>query len=161
MDKIKIKFPDGSVKEFDKGVTAFEVAKSISNRLADDALVAKVDGTVRDLNWKINKDSTLQLFTFDNDEGKETYWHSTSHLMAHAIQSMYPEAKFGVGPAVEAGFYYDVDINSALSEDDLAKIEKRMTEISSQKNPFKRNELSKADAVKFFEKKGDNYKLEI
>ncbi|MEW5844479.1 MAG: threonine--tRNA ligase [Bacteroidota bacterium] len=161
MDKIKIKFPDGSVKEFDKGVTAFEVAKSISNRLADDALVAKVDGTVRDLNWKINEDSTLQLFTFDNDEGKETYWHSTSHLMAHAIQSMYPEAKFGVGPAVEAGFYYDVDINSTLSEDDLAKIEKRMTEISSQKNPFKRNELSKAEAVKFFEKKGDNYKLEI
>ncbi len=161
MDKIKIKFPDGSVNEFDKGVTAFEVAKSISNRLADDALVAKVDGTVRDLNWKINKDSTLQLFTFDNDEGKETYWHSTSHLMAHAIQSMYPEAKFGVGPAVEAGFYYDVDINSALSEEDLAKIEKRMTEISSQKNPFKRNELSKAEAVKFFEKKGDNYKLEI
>ena len=161
MDKIKIKFPDGSVKEVDKGVTAFEVAKSISNRLADDALVAKVDGTVRDLNWKINKDSTLQLFTFDNDEGKETYWHSTSHLMAHAIQSMYPEAKFGVGPAVEAGFYYDVDINSALSEDELAKIEKRMTEISSQKNPFKRTELSKAEAVKFFEKKGDNYKLEI
>ena len=161
MDKIKIKFPDGSVKEFDKGVTAFEVAKSISNRLADDALVAKVDGTVRDLNWKINEDSTLQLFTFDNDEGKETYWHSTSHLMAHAIQSMYPEAKFGVGPAVEAGFYYDVDINSTLSEDDLAKIEKRMIEISSQKNPFKRNELSKAEAVKFFEKKGDNYKLEI
>lgn len=161
MDKIKIIFPDGSVKEFDKGVTAFEVAKSISNRLADDALVAKVDGTVRDLNWKIDKDSTLQLFTFDNDEGKETYWHSTSHLMAHAIQSMYPEAKFGVGPAVEAGFYYDVDINSTLSEDDLSKIEKRMTEISSQKNPFKRTELSKTDAVKFFEKKGDNYKLEI
>ncbi|MCL6100119.1 MAG: threonine--tRNA ligase [Bacteroidetes bacterium] len=161
MDKIKITFPDGTVKEFDKGVTAFEVAKSISNRLADDALVAKVDGTVRDLNWKIDKDSTLQLFTFDNDEGKETYWHSTSHLMAHAIQSMYPEAKFGVGPAVEAGFYYDVDINSTLSEDDLSKIEKRMTEISSQKNPFKRTELSKTDAVKFFEKKGDNYKLEI
>ncbi len=161
MDKIKITFPDGSVKEFDTGVTALEVAKSISNRLAEEALVAKVNGTVRDLNWKINQDSSIQLFTFDYDEGKETYWHSTSHLMAHAIQSLYPEAKFGVGPAVETGFYYDVDINSSLSEDDLSKIEKRMMDISAHKNPFKRTELKKNDAVDLFKKKGDNYKLEI
>lgn len=161
MDKIKITFPDVSVKEFDKGITAFDVAKSISNRLAEDALVANVNGNVRDMNYKLNSDCKIQFFTFDSDEGQHTYWHSTSHLMAHAIQSMYPEAKFGVGPAVESGFYYDVDINSTLSEDDLSKIEKRMSEISSQKNPFKRTELSKNDAVKFFEKKGDNYKLEI
>jgi len=161
MDKIKITFPDGSIKEFDKGITAFEVAKSISNRLADEALVSKINGEVRDLATKIDQDSTLQIFTFDDKEGKETYWHSTSHLMAHAIQSIYPEAKFGVGPAIDSGFYYDIDINSMITEEDLLKIEKKMTEISSQKNPFKRNELNKNDAVKFFEKKGDNYKLEI
>ena len=161
MDKIKIKFPDGSEREFDKGITPFEIAKSISNRLADDALVAKIDGKVRELSTKINQDASLQIFTFDDEQGKQTYWHSTSHLMAHAVQSIYPEAKFGVGPAIDAGFYYDIDINSVLSEEDLSKIEKKMMEISSQKNPFKRTELPKNEAVKFFEKKGDNYKLEI
>jgi len=161
MEKIKITFPDGSVKEFDKGITAFEVAKSISNRLADEALVSKVNGEECDLSTPINSDSSLQLFTFDNPEGKHTYWHSTSHLMAHAVQSIFPEARFGVGPAIDAGFYYDIDIDTNLTEEHLVKIEKKMMEISSQKNPFKRTELSKNDAVNFFKKKGDNYKLEI
>jgi threonyl-tRNA synthetase len=162
MEKIKITFPDGSAKEFDKGITAFEVAKSISNRLADEALVVKIDGVERDLSSNINKDSSLlQIFTFDNPEGKHTYWHSTSHLMAHAIQSIYPEAKFGVGPAIDAGFYYDIDINTTLTEEDLFKIEKKMLEIASKKNPFKRTELPKKEAISYFEKKGDNYKLEI
>jgi threonyl-tRNA synthetase len=161
MEKIKITFPDGSDREFDKGITAFEVAKSISNRLADEALVVKLNGIERDLSTKIEEDSSLQIFTFDDPEGKHTYWHSTSHLMAHAIQSIYPEAKFGVGPAIEAGFYYDIDINSALTEEDLVKIEKKMMEIASQKNPFKRTELPKKEAIDFFEKKGDNYKVEI
>lgn len=161
MEKIKIKFPDGSVREFDKGVTPYEVAKSISNRLSDDALVAKVNGTMRDLSCKLTSDSELQIFTFDSNEGKETYWHSSSHLMAHAVQAIFPEAKFGVGPAIEGGFYYDIDINSALTDDDLVKIENKMIEIAGQKNAFKRTELSKADALKFFEKKGDQYKLEI
>lgn len=161
MDKIKIKFPDGSEREFDKGITPYEVAKAISNRLADEALVAKVDGALRELSTKIENDASLQIFTFDDPQGKETYWHSTSHLMAHAVQSIYPEAKFGVGPAIDAGFYYDIDINSVLSEENLAKIEKKMMEISLQKNLFKRTELPKKEAVKFFEQKGDNYKLEI
>lgn len=161
MEKINIKFPDGSVREFDKGVTPYEVAKSISNRLADDALVAKVNGSMRDLSCKLEKDSDLQLFTFDSNEGKETYWHSSSHLMAHAVQSIFPEAKFGVGPAIEGGFYYDIDINSQLAEEDLVKIENKMIEIAGKKNPFKRTELSKVDALKFFEQKGDQYKLEI
>jgi threonyl-tRNA synthetase len=161
MEKIKITFPDGSVKEFDKGITAFEVAKSISNRLADEALVSKINGEIRDLSTPLKNDVTLQIFTFDNPEGKHTYWHSTSHLMAHAVQSIYPEAKFGVGPAIDAGFYYDIDINSNLTEENLVKIEKKMMELASQKNPFKRTELSKSDAVNFFSKKGDNYKLEI
>ncbi|OGU67761.1 MAG: threonine--tRNA ligase [Stygiobacter sp.] len=161
MEKINIKFPDGSVREFDKGVTPYEVAKSISNRLADDALVAKVNGSMRDLSCKLESDSDLQLFTFDSNEGKETYWHSSSHLMAHAVLSLFPEAKFGVGPAIEGGFYYDIDINSQLTEEDLVKIENKMIEIAGQKNAFKRTELSKTDALKFFEKKGDQYKLEI
>lgn len=161
MEKIKIKFPDGSVKEFDQGVTPFEIAKSISNRLADDALVAKVNGEMRDLSCKLDVDADLQLFTFDSNEGKETYWHSSSHLMAHAIQTLFPEAKFGVGPAIDSGFYYDIDINSKLTEEDLVKIENKMMEIAQQKNPFKRNELTKAEAIKFFQDKGDQYKLEI
>ncbi|KAF0140016.1 MAG: threonyl-tRNA synthetase [Stygiobacter sp.] len=161
MEKINIKFPDGSVREFDKGVTPYEVAKSISNRLADDALVAKVNGSMRDLSCKLESDSDLQLFTFDSNEGKETYWHSSSHLMAHAVLSLFPEAKFGVGPAIEGGFYYDIDINSQLTEEDLVKIGNKMIEIAGKKNPFKRTELSKEDALKFFEQKGDQYKLEI
>lgn len=161
MEKIKIKFPDGSLREFDYGVTPYEVAKSISNRLADDAIVAKVNGSMRDLSCKLESNSELQLFTFDSNEGKETYWHSSSHLMAHAVQAIFPEAKFGVGPAIDGGFYYDIDINSVLTDDDLVKIENKMIEIANQKNAFKRTELSKAEAIKFFEQKGDQYKLEI
>lgn len=161
MNKIKITFPDNSVREFDQGITAFDVAKSISNRLAEDALVCKINDIEKELSTKIEQDSKLQLFTFDSPVGQKTYWHSTSHLMAHAVQSIYPEAKFGVGPAIDAGFYYDIDINTTLTETDLEKIEKRMIEFSSQKNSFKRTELSKNDAIDFFNKKGDNYKLEI
>ncbi|MDF1611515.1 threonine--tRNA ligase [Stygiobacter electus] len=161
MEKIKIKFPDGSVKEFDKGVTPLEIAKSISNRLADEALVAKINGKLKDLNSPINEDAELQIFTFDSPEGRETYWHSSSHLMAHAIQSIFPEAKFGVGPAIDSGFYYDIDINKNLTEEDLLTIENKMLEIASQKNPFLRKELSKAEAMKFFTEKGDEYKQEI
>jgi threonyl-tRNA synthetase len=161
MDKIKVSFPDGNVKEFDKGVTPYQIAESISKRLAEETLVAEVDGVVRDLSTPLLADSSLRLYTFDDPKGKEAYWHSTSHLMAHAIQSIYPEAKFGVGPAIETGFYYDVDINSQLTEESLRKIEDKMMEIAKQNNPFEREELSKAKAIELFEKKGDNYKLEI
>ncbi len=161
MEKINIKFPDGSVKQFDKGITPLEIAKSISNRLADEALVSKVNSKLKDLNSPIYDDAELQIFTFDSPEGKETYWHSSSHLMAHAIQSIFPEAKFGVGPAIDSGFYYDIDINKNLTDDDLRIIENKMLEIASQKNPFLRKELSKAEAMKFFTEKGDEYKQEI
>lgn len=161
MSKVKVTLPDGSVKEYEKGITPFEIAKGISNRLAEEALIAKINGEVKDLSTPLNEDVELSILTFDDREGKETYWHSTSHLMAHAVQSIFPEAKFGVGPAIDAGFYYDIDINSSLTEDDLSKIENKMLEIAKQKNPFKRTELSKADALKFFENKGDGYKLEI
>ncbi len=161
MEKIKITLPDGSVKEFDKGITPQQIAESISPRLAKEALVAKVNDKVVDLNTKINDDSKVAILTFNDPEGKETYWHSTSHLMAHAIQELYPEAKFGVGPAIENGFYYDIDINTQLTENDLRKIEDKMLEIAKRDEPFERVELPKIEAIKFFEKKGDNYKLEI
>lgn len=161
MDKIKITFPDGNSREFDKGITAFQVADSISHRLAEDALAVKLNGNVRDLHFAINEDASVKFLTFDDDDGKHVYWHSTSHLMAHAVQSIYPEAKFGVGPAIESGFYYDIDINSSLSEDDLKKIEDKMVELSKRNEPFIRQELSKNEALNFFERKGDNYKTEI
>jgi threonyl-tRNA synthetase len=160
-DKILISFPDGKSKEFPKGITAFEIVKSISNRLAEETLVAEVNGKVKDLNSKIMTDSSVKFYTFDDSKGKEVYWHSSSHLMAHAIQSIFPEAKFGVGPAVDAGFYYDIDINSKLAETDLEKIEKKMIEISQENNSFQRVELLKDEAIQFFKEKGDQYKLEI
>ncbi|MCU7492474.1 MAG: threonine--tRNA ligase [Ignavibacteria bacterium] len=161
MEKIKVSFPDGSVKEFDKGTTPYQVAESISKRLAEEALVAEVNGQEKDLSTPLTSDVTLRLYTFDDEKGKEAYWHSTSHLMAHAITSLYPEAKFGVGPAIDSGFYYDVDVNTPITEEELRKIEKRMSEISQQNNPFQREELSKGDALRFFEQKGDPYKVEI
>lgn len=161
METIKVKFPDNSVKEFECGVSAYDVAKSISSRLAEEALVAKVNDKKVDLNQPINSDCTIQLFTFDSPEGKETYWHSTSHLMAHAVTALYPEAKFGVGPAIETGFYYDIDINTPLTEEDLIKIENKMMELSKEDQAFCRKELSKAEATKFFTEKGDEYKLEL
>jgi len=161
MSKIEITFPDGSKKEFDKGVTPFDVAKSISSRLADETLVAKVDGQLHDINSSINGNASLQLFTFKDEEGKETYWHSTSHLMAHAIQELHPEAKFGVGPAIDTGFYYDIDIKAKLTEDDLVKIENKMLQLAKENSSFNRKELSKSEAIEFFKDKGDNYKLEI
>lgn len=161
MDNIKITFPDKSVKEFEKGISAYSIAESISPRLAEDTLAVKVNDSIKDLNSSINSDSEVQFLKFNDEEGKEVYWHSTSHLMAHAVQEIYPEAKFGVGPAIENGFYYDIDINTSLTEAELTKIENKMLEITKSNEEFKRQDLSKDEAIKYFEKKGDQYKLEI
>ncbi len=161
MENINITFPDGSVKQFEKGITAFKIAESISHRLADDALAVKVNDEIKDIHSKLNSDSTIQFFTFKDDEGKEVYWHSTSHLMAHAVKEIYPEAKFGVGPAIESGFYYDIDINSSITEEELIKIEEKMLEIAKRNDQFIRQDISKDEAVKFFKEKSDEYKLEI
>ena len=161
MQSIKIKLPDGSILEFEKGITAFKIAETISPRLSQDTLAVEVDGVVRDLSYKIENDSSVKFLTFDDEKGKEVYWHSTSHLMAHAIQEIYPEAKFGVGPAIEAGFYYDIDINSQLSEEDLKVVEKKMAQLTQEDSPFVREDLSKNAAIDFFKQKGDNYKIEI
>jgi len=161
MENITLTFPDGNSKEFAEGITAFEVAKSISNRLADETLAVEINGKVKELYTKLESDASIKFLTFEESKGKEIYWHSTSHLMAHAVQTIYPEAKFGVGPAIENGFYYDIDINSKLTEDDLKKIEDKMLELSKQQNVFERKEISKAEALKFFIEKGDQYKIEI
>jgi len=159
MSLIKVTFPDGTAKEFEKGITPFEIAKAISNNLAKEALVAEINGIRRELNTQINDDSQLKIYTFDNVEGKDTYWHSTSHLMAHAIKELYSEAKFGVGPSIDNGFYYDIDINSQLTEEDLIKIEKKMQSIIDRNDSFVRSELNKAEALKFFS--DDEYKTEL
>ena len=161
MEKIKITFPDGNIKEFDKGITGYQIAESISQRLAQETLAVEVNGAVKDLQSSLNDDSSVNFLKFDDEKGKEVYWHSTSHLMAHAVQELHPEAKFGVGPAIESGFYYDIDVDSQISEDDLGMIEKRMEEISKQDNPFIRQDLTKNEAIELFKEKGDNYKLEI
>lgn len=158
---VNIKFPDGSVKEYENGITPLKIAESISKRLAEEVLVASVNSKLVDINMPIEKDADLKLYTFKDEIGRETYWHSTSHLMAHAIQSIYPEAKFGVGPAIEGGFYYDFDINTKLTDEDLSKIEAKMMELAQEDKPFVRNELSKQEALDFFKNVDDQYKLEL
>lgn len=161
MSKINITFPDGNNKEFDSGITGYQIAEGISSRLAEDAIAVKTDNTVIDLHRPLNADMSIKFLSFDDKEGREVYWHSTSHLMAHAIQDIYPEAKFGVGPAIETGFYYDIDINAVLKDEDLKRIEDKMIELSKTDDSFERVELSKKDAIKFFEDKGDEYKIEL
>jgi len=161
MSTIKVTFPDGNSKEFEQNIAAFEVAKSISNRLADDTLAAVIDGKVKEISTPLTSSATVKFLTFDDAEGKHVYWHSSSHLMAHAIQALYPEARFGVGPAIDSGFYYDFDINTKLTDDDLRKIEAKMLELAQQNSPFVRQELSKKDALSYFGEVKDPYKVEI
>lgn len=161
MSKIKITFPDGAVREFDSGISGYQIAQSISQRLADDVLAVKFDELIIDLHRAITTDGTIKFLTFDDKEGKEVYWHSSSHLMAHAVQDIFPEAKFGVGPAIEAGFYYDIDINTQLSEDHLKLIEDKMIELSKTNTRFEREELSQQEAIEYFKNKGDQYKVEL
>lgn len=159
---IKITLPDGSVKEFEQGITPYEVAQSISEGLARNVLVAKVNDQLVELDKPINEDATLTLYTWNDREGKDTFWHSSAHLMAAAIESLYPGVKFGIGPHIETGFYYDIDfMNYTISSDDFPKIEEKMKELASQKIQFVRREVCKADALDYFQKKGDEYKLEL
>lgn len=159
---INITLPDGAVRQYEPGTTAIQVALSISEGLARNVLAAKVNGEVWDATRPINTDSSLQLLTWSDTDGKNTMWHSSAHLMAEALESFYPGAKFGIGPPIENGFYYDVDFNGhAFSADDLLKVEKKMLELAQQKNNFVRKEISKKDAVAYFTEKGDEYKLDL
>lgn len=161
MEMIKLQLPNGEIKEYESGITPRKVIESISSRLLKDSLAAKINDKVIGLDQPITMDGSFKALTFDTDEGKEVFWHSTSHLMAHAIEELYPGAKFGVGPAIENGFYYDIDLDRKLTLEDLPEIEKKMREIVQQNNPYIRQELKKEDAIEFFKKKGDNYKVEI
>ncbi len=159
---INITLPDGSVKQYPEGVTALEIAKDISEGLARNVLSAKVNGEVMDATRPINEDATVQLLTWNDAEGKATMWHSSAHLMAEAIENLYPGVKFGIGPDIENGFYYDIDFGDySISEKDFPKIEKKMQELARQKQPYIRKEVSKEEALKYFTEKGDEYKLEL
>jgi len=159
---IKITFPDNSVREYAEGATALDVAESISPRLAESVLAAKVNGEVWDLSRPLPQEATLQLLKWEDEEGKHTYWHSSAHLMAEALQELYPDVKFGIGPAIENGFYYDVDLGDrAITDADFADIEAKMLELAARKEPIRRTAISKADALKMFGERKEEYKTEL
>lgn len=162
MSNINITLPDGSVRSYEAGATALDVAKSISEGLARNVLAAKVNGEVWDATRPINTDATLTLLTWNDKEAKQTMWHSSAHLMAEAIEALYPGTKFGIGPAIDNGFYYDVDFGGKeFSSEDFKRIEDKMVELAKQSNVYNRKEVSKADAIAYFKEKGDEYKLEL
>jgi len=159
---IKITFPDQSVKEFAKGTTPLQIAKSISPRLAQDVLAASINGQEWDLSRPINEDAAIKLFKWDDPEGKHAFWHSSAHLLAEALQELYPGIKFGIGPAIENGFYYDVDPgDTPIKEGDFAAIETKMAELASKKEAIVRHDISKADALKMFGDRNEEYKVEL
>jgi len=160
---IRITFPDGTAKEYNKGITSLEIAEQISPRLAKAVYAATVNGEVRDLTGPINADSTLKLHKWEDEAGKHAFWHSSAHLMAEALESLYPGIKFGIGPAIENGFYYDVDPGDGIviNEADLQAIENKMKEFAAMNLVFKRKEVSKKEAMDLFSKKGDGYKTEL
>lgn len=162
MSVVKITLPDGSIKEFEKGIKGVEVANSISEGLARNALSIEVNGEIWDLDRPIEKDSAIKIFTWNDKGGKYAFWHSSAHLLAEALEALYPGIKFGIGPPIENGFYYDVDMGDReFGDDDLAAVEKKMIELAREKNSFTREAVSKKEAIDFFTKKGDEYKLEL
>lgn len=161
-EKIKISFPDGTVKSYDKGITGMDIAMNISEGLARNVLSAKINGEVWDASRSINENASIKLLTWDDTDGKSTFWHSSAHLMAEALEALYPGIKFGIGPPIDNGFYYDMDFgNHEFGEDDLKELEQKMLELARSKNEYQRKEISKAKAKVFFSKKGDQYKLEL
>lgn len=160
---MKITFPDNSVREYEKGTTAYQIAESISPRLAAEVLVASVNGNIYDLNRPIDEDSTIKLHKWDEPEAKHAFWHTSSHLMAEALQELYPGVKFGIGPAIENGFYYDVELPAGvvIKEGDLEKVEKKMHELAARKETLKRSSISKTDALEYFGSRGEHLKTEL
>ena len=159
---INIKFPDGAVRSYENGITPFQIAKGISEGLAKKVYASSIDGQVKDLTTPINKDASLKLHTWDDAEAKSTFWHSSAHLLAEAVEATLPGVKFWVGPAIDRGFYYDIDLGGkTISEEDLAQLEKKMDELAKNNSPFVRKEISKNDAIAYFSDKGDEYKLDL
>ncbi len=159
---IKISFPDGAVRHFEAGISGYDIAKSISEGLARNVLVAKVNGEVWDLTRSIGQDASVQFLKWDDADGKSTFWHSSAHLMAEAVEALFPGVKFWVGPPVDRGFYYDMDLGDRkITEEDLAELEKKMKELAAARSAFIRKEVPKEEAVRYFEQKGDEYKLDL
>lgn len=159
---IQITFPDGAVREYEAGISSLDIAKSISEGLARKVLAAEVDGEIIDLSRPINQNARVKFLTWDDKGGKSTFWHSSAHLLAEAIEAIFPGTKFGIGPAIDNGFYYDLDLGDAsITEEDLIKIEQKMKELATQKNEYRRSEVSKADAIAYFTQKQDQYKVEL
>lgn len=159
---INISFPDGAVRQYESGVTALDIAKSISEGLARKVLAASVNGQVWDATRPISSDASLKLLTWNDPDGQNTFWHSSAHLMAEAVEALFPGVKFWVGPALDKGFYYDMDLGDRkITEDDLAALEKKMNELAKQSNKYIRKEMPKAEAVAYFTEKGDEYKLDL
>jgi threonyl-tRNA synthetase len=160
---IKISFPDHSVREYDAGITALEIANRISHGLAKEVVSATVSGELWDITRPITTDASLKLHKFEDPEGKHAFWHSSAHLMAEALEALYPGTKFGIGPAIENGFYYDVDPGNGavITESDLPGIEEKMTELARQNAAYTRQEISKKEALDYFTRKGDEYKVEL
>ena len=162
---ITIQFPDNTIKKFPKGTTAFDIAKDISEGLARNVLAAKINGIITDVKKQLNSDKIIQLelLTWKDDDGKSTLWHSSAHLLAEAIQYYYPNAKFAIGPPIENGFYYDIDFPKEISfsSEDFLKIEQKILELAKQKNEYISTNISKKDAISYFKKKENNYKLEL
>ena len=161
MSEIRLRLPDGSERRVPAGITGQGVAEKIGSRLAKDALAIKIDGRLQDLNLPVEQDASIAILTFDSNEGHEVYWHSTSHLMAHAVKQLFPQAKLAIGPAIEEGFYYDFDLERPFTPEDLEKIEKKMTELAKAATPITRKDISKADALAFFNNRGETYKAEL
>lgn len=159
---IQITFPDGAVREFAAGSSSLDIAKSISEGLARKVLAAEVDGEVYDVSRPLNQNASIKFLTWDDKSGKTTFWHSSAHLLAEAIEAIFPGTKFGIGPAIDNGFYYDLDLEGvSITEEDLAKIEKKMKELAGQKNEYLRREVGKEEAIAYFTEKADPYKIEL
>ena len=159
---IKITFPDGSVREYNEGVTGLQIAESISSRLAQDVLACGVNGETIDLSRPINEDANFVLYKWEDEQGKHAFWHTSAHLLAEALQELYPGIQFGIGPAIENGFYYDVDSGEATIKDsDLPVIEAKMAELAAKKETLVRESIAKEDALKKFGERGETYKCEL
>ncbi|MFN4978150.1 MAG: threonine--tRNA ligase [Bacteroidota bacterium] len=159
---INIRFPDGAVRSYDKGITPMGVAKSIAEGLAKKVIAASIDGSVKDASTPLQQDCELKLLTWDDADGKSTFWHSSAHLLAEAVETTFPGVKFWVGPAIDRGFYYDMDLGGRqISEDELSTLEKKMDELAKKNSEYIRKEISKSDAIAYFTEKGDEYKLDL
>ena len=159
---MNIKFPDGAIKQYEAGVTPLQIAEGISPRFAQDVLAATIDGNEWDLTRPIENDGEIQFFKWDSPEGKHAFWHTSAHLLAEALQELYPGVKFGIGPAIENGFYYDIDPGEhSITSADFAKIEAKMAELASRKEAVVRKDISKDDALKMFGDRGETYKCEL